>query len=106
MEMKCEELEKRFPSCSVIDICFEEKLQCEALCRGSAMLTLRAGRVSSFRSRSDSVRSLRDFHRDVAAAGMRARDPLQTKWWDGHSVRCQASSPLGVWALPTCRTRP
>jgi len=46
MEMKCEELEKRFPSCSVIDICFEEKLQCEALCRGSAMLTLRAGRVS------------------------------------------------------------
>jgi hypothetical protein len=33
-EAECEELVKRFPSCSVVDICFEEKLQCEALCRG------------------------------------------------------------------------
>lgn len=41
MEMKCEELEKRFPSCSTIDICFEERRQCEVLCRGTAMLTLR-----------------------------------------------------------------
>jgi hypothetical protein len=39
--MKCEELEKRFPSCSTSDICFEEKRQCETLCRGTAMLTPR-----------------------------------------------------------------
>jgi hypothetical protein len=45
MESKCEELEKRFPSCSTINICFEEKLQCEALCRGTAMLPLRTGHV-------------------------------------------------------------
>jgi hypothetical protein len=34
LKAECEELVKRFPSCSIVDICFEEKLQCEALCRG------------------------------------------------------------------------
>jgi len=34
LEAECEELLKQFPGCSVVDICFEEKLQCEALCRG------------------------------------------------------------------------
>jgi hypothetical protein len=34
LKAECEELVKRFPSCSIVDICFEERLQCEAQCRG------------------------------------------------------------------------
>ena len=37
----CEEHERLHPSCSVVNICFEEKLQCEALCRARAMLNSR-----------------------------------------------------------------
>lgn len=38
MEIRCEELEKLFPSCGVADICIEEKEQCLAACRFSAKL--------------------------------------------------------------------
>jgi hypothetical protein len=43
LEKTCEEHERIHPTCSVVDICFEEKAQCEALCRPRAMLKLRAG---------------------------------------------------------------
>lgn len=41
MERQCQELEKQFPTCSTIEICDEEKLQCEALCRFTAELGAR-----------------------------------------------------------------
>lgn len=41
---QCEEHERLHPSCSVVNICFEEKLLCEALCRARAMWI---GRVCS-----------------------------------------------------------
>jgi hypothetical protein len=36
LNRECEAIVKRFPSCSIVDICFEENLQCEALCRGTS----------------------------------------------------------------------
>jgi hypothetical protein len=42
MEIRCEELEKEFPTCGTADICLEEKEQCQALCRTTAMVTLRS----------------------------------------------------------------
>jgi hypothetical protein len=38
----CEEHERLRPTCSVVDICFEEKAQCETLCRPRVMLNLRS----------------------------------------------------------------
>ena len=42
LEKTCEEHERLRPTCSVVDICFEEKAQCEALCRPRVMLNSRA----------------------------------------------------------------
>ena len=36
METKCVALEKLYPSCATVDICEEEKIQCETRCRVSA----------------------------------------------------------------------
>jgi hypothetical protein len=36
LKTECEEIVKRFPSCSIVDICYEENLQCETLCRGTS----------------------------------------------------------------------
>jgi hypothetical protein len=44
LEKTCEEHERLHPSCSVVNICLEEKLQCEAQCRPRATLN---GRVRS-----------------------------------------------------------
>jgi hypothetical protein len=38
----CEEHERLRPTCSVVNICLEEKLQCEAQCRPRATLNGRA----------------------------------------------------------------
>lgn len=38
MEVRCEALEKEFPSCGTADICLEEKEQCEAKCGVSAIM--------------------------------------------------------------------
>jgi hypothetical protein len=46
LNVECEELVKRFPSCSVVDICFEERLQCEAQCRGISDATSGLATVS------------------------------------------------------------
>lgn len=35
-EVRCEELEKQFPTCGTADICLEEKEQCQAKCRVTA----------------------------------------------------------------------
>ena len=43
LEKVCEEHERLRPTCSVVDICFEEKSQCETLCRPRVKLNLRAG---------------------------------------------------------------
>ena len=43
LEKTCEEHERLRPSCSVVDICFEEKAQCETLCRPQVMSRPRAG---------------------------------------------------------------
>jgi hypothetical protein len=42
LEKTCEEHERLSPTCSVVNICFEEKAQCEALCRPRVMLKSRA----------------------------------------------------------------
>jgi hypothetical protein len=42
LEVQCEEYERLRPTCSTINICFEEKRQCDALCRARAMLSRRA----------------------------------------------------------------
>jgi hypothetical protein len=42
LERTCEEHERLRPTCSVVNICAEEKLQCEALCRPKAFRTGRA----------------------------------------------------------------
>ena len=42
LEKACEEHERMRPTCSVVNICFEEKAQCEALCRPRVMLNARA----------------------------------------------------------------
>lgn len=43
LEKTCEEHERLRPTCSVVNICVEEKLQCEAQCRPRAMLDVRIG---------------------------------------------------------------
>jgi hypothetical protein len=43
LEKTCEEHERLHPTCSVVNICFEEKAQCETSCRPRVMLDLRAG---------------------------------------------------------------
>lgn len=43
LEKVCEEHERLRPTCSVVDICSEEKAQCETLCRPRVMLEMRAG---------------------------------------------------------------
>ncbi len=35
LQQQCEEFEKRHPSCSTDDICYEENLQCEARCHAT-----------------------------------------------------------------------
>ena len=35
LQQQCEEFEKRHPSCSTNNICYEENLQCEARCHAT-----------------------------------------------------------------------
>lgn len=41
MERKCNVWEKLYPTCSTVEICDEEREQCEALCRVTASADLR-----------------------------------------------------------------
>lgn len=43
LEKTCEDHERLRPTCSVVNICAEEKLQCEAQCRPRAILNERTG---------------------------------------------------------------
>ena len=43
LEKVCEEHERLRPTCSVVNICAEEKVQCERQCRPRAMLNVRIG---------------------------------------------------------------
>jgi hypothetical protein len=42
MERKCNAWERLYPTCSTVEICAEEKEQCEALCHIAAMATPRS----------------------------------------------------------------
>jgi hypothetical protein len=42
MEIKCNAWEKLYPTCSTVEICDEEKAQCEARCRVTGMADLRS----------------------------------------------------------------
>lgn len=42
MEARCEAYERESPSCGTADVCFEEREQCNALCRVTASLERRA----------------------------------------------------------------
>lgn len=43
LKKSCDEHERLRPTCSVVNICVEEKIQCEAQCRPRALLNVRAG---------------------------------------------------------------
>lgn len=43
LKRTCDEHERLRPTCSVVNICVEEKIQCEAQCRPRAMLNVRTG---------------------------------------------------------------